>query len=292
MKKFTRVMLILSGVLATIGLVCMLVAFGMGLTTDTLGRIFRDGRFSFDSGDLKISFGEDTEEDLSGDFESGITITEGTTGEVTYHVEELCQNVDIEFGAGLLTVYYADVENIQITKKNIPNLKVKVKNGKLVIREENEINVDLDDIEDRSLCIILPSNTEFEEVDLEIGASKADIHDILAKEISINVGAGEAEISHVTTGTFDLEVGAGQATVAQLTVDKLNVEAGIGQATIAVNGVEEEYNYAVECGIGRVEIGSYSYGGLGAMKSVYNHELTKEINAECGIGEIIVKFIE
>jgi len=282
MKTFTKIMLIIAGVFATVGVICMVVAFAMGLTSEHLVDMVQDGRFSFDEGDLHISFGDDTDIDIESNSEM--------KDESIYTIKESCHSMDIEFGAGVLDICYDDVEYIQVKQTNIENLKVQVKNEKLYIREESDIHIDLDDIEDRSLTILIPKDMKFEEVELEIGASKADIKDIISKDISITVGAGQADVSKLTAKEFDLEVGAGQATAVQLDVEKLNVEAGMGQVNIALNGVQEEYNYNVECGIGNVTVGSASYGGLGAEQSIKHEGATKEINVECGIGEVKIKF--
>jgi len=282
MKTFTKIMLIIAGIFASVGVICMVVAFAMGLTSEHLVDMVQDGRFSFDEGDLHISFGDDTDIDIESNSEM--------KDESIYTIKESCHSMDIEFGAGILDIYYDDVEYIQVKQTNIENLKVQVKNEKLYIREESDIHIDLDDIEDRSLTILIPKNMKFEEVELEIGASKADIKDIISKDISITVGAGQADVSKLTAKEFDLEVGAGQATAVQLDVEKLNVEAGMGQVNIALNGVQEEYNYNVECGIGNVTVGSASYGGLGAEQSIKHEGATKEINVECGIGEVKIKF--
>lgn len=291
MKKFTKVMLIIAAVLATVGLVCVVAAFGMGLTTKHFVKMIQDGRFSFDEGDLHISFGDGWKEDSDDDvFGTESADGEGMVGEV----RETCSNLDVEFGAGVLDIYYDDVEYIQVKQKNIPDLKVSVKNDTLRIYEDADISIDLgidlDDVEDRSLTIIIPNEMQFDEVELEIGASKADIKDVWAEKLAITVGAGQADVSKITAKQFDLEVGAGQTTVVQLEVEKLDVEAGLGQVNIALNGVQEDYNYEVECGIGNVVVGSTSYGGLGAEQSVKHDGATKKIRVECGIGEVRIKF--
>jgi len=289
MKKFTKVMLIIAGVFATIGVICMVVAFAMGLTTDHFIKLIQDGHFSFDEGDLHISFEDDWNDDFEGET---IGTEEMDVEDGAGEIRESCENIDLEFGAGVLEICYADVEYIQVKQTNIPKLKVGVKNGTLVIRDGSDIHVDLDDVEDRSLTILIPQDMKFKEVELEIGASKADIKNILAENLSITVGAGQADISKITAKHFELEVGAGQATAVQLEVEKLDVEAGVGQVNIALNGVQEDYNYKVECGIGNVVVGKASYGGLGAEQNVKNDGATKEISVECGIGEVKIKFQE
>ena len=42
MKKFTTIMLVLAGIFATIGLTCIILAFGMGLTTHDLWKMVRE----------------------------------------------------------------------------------------------------------------------------------------------------------------------------------------------------------------------------------------------------------
>lgn len=285
MKIFTKVMLIIAAVFASVGVICMVVAFAMGLTTDHLTNIVQNGYVSFDAGDLHFSFGEDQGDEILG--------TEVENGETTvYEIKETCKSMDIDFGAGILDIYYDDVECIQVKENNITGLRVNVKNDILHIGMDEDIYIDIDDIDDRSLTIIIPTEMQFEEVDMEIGASQADIKDIKAESISIVVGVGQADISRITSKEFDLEVGTGQATAVQLSVDKLDVEAGLGQVNIALNGVQEDYNYNVDCGIGSVVVGKSSYGGLGAEQNVRNEGATKEINVDCGIGEVVIIFKE
>lgn len=268
MKKFTKVMLILAGVFASVGVICMVVAFCMGLTTNHFMKMIRDGRFSFDAGDLHISFDGDWKDNFEGE---SLGTESADEESVDGEIREVCANIDLEFGAGILNIYYADVEYIQVKQTNIPDLKVHVKNDTLVISEDSDIHIGFDGEEDRSLTILIPQDMQFEDVELEIGASKADIKNIHAEELSITVGAG-------------------QATAVDLNVEKLDVKAGVGQVNIALNGVQNEYNYNIECGIGNVVVGDSSYGGLGAEQNVKNEGATKEINVECGIGEVKIQF--
>ena len=92
MKKFTKIMLILAGVFASIGVICMVVAFAMGLTTTHLWGMVKNGQFSFDMSDIQISG-------------SGNSTTE-------MKVYEVCDKMEIEFGAGVLEISYDDVEEI------------------------------------------------------------------------------------------------------------------------------------------------------------------------------------
>ncbi len=234
MKMFTKVMLILAGVFGSIGVICMVAAFAMGLTTTHLWEMVENGQFSFDLSDIQISQ------------------PQNSTSEK--HILQNCSRMEIEFGAGLLEVCYDDVEEIQVKSVNLPNLKAEVKNDTLVIGEKSNISINFGTNKECKLTIILPRNTQFETVEME-------------------VGAGQAKVSGLLTQKFEIEVGA-------------------GQVEVELNGVQNDYNYNIECGVGKVVIGETSYAGLGAEQSIKNEGATKELKVECGVGEVLINFVE
>lgn len=288
MKTFTKVMLALAGIFATAGVVCIIIAFIMGFSTNDLAQMVKDGNFSIqiEDGELKV-FGlndslileiEDAFEknensyfDEDGDVKDSISSTETENGTTIYEIEEACTSLDIEFAAGIFEIYYTDVENIVVEGTDVDELFVQVRNNTLEIGAIAEVNVDIDGVEDRKLVVKIPTETQFKSVDMEIGASQADIRDLNTEELEIAVGAG-------------------QANVDQVSVSKLDVEVGVGEVNIALNDVQEDYNYNIECGIGSVTVGTVSYGGFAAEKRVTNPGAAKEINVECGMGEVTIQF--
>lgn len=247
MKRFTKITLILAGVLAMIGLACMLASFAMGLTLESFSNMVVDGKFSFRF--------------------PGEAIIRQEQSVSTTIIDEECQNLEVEFEAGQLQIYYADVEEIQIEQKNVPDFKAKVEKKTLRIDGDTDNRKS----SDGSIVIVLPQNMKFEEVDLEIGASMADINDIEAKNFTIEVGAGEAAISN-------------------LDVKDLDVNTGVGKVTVELVGKESDYNYNVECGIGSIEVGENSYSGLGTKQKISNPGADRSMNVECGIGEVQIRF--
>lgn len=257
MKTFTKIMLILAGVFGTIGVICMVVAFAMGLTTTTLWDMVENGQFSFDLSDIEIPGGNEEW---------------GESGSVI-KISNSYENMDIKFAVGILEIYCDDVEEVQVTQSNIPNLKAEVKNGILCISDESKIGITVESNVERKLVIVLPKSTELKEVNIEIGASKAEIEDIKADE-------------------FDIKVGAGQADIYELQVKEIEIEVGAGQVTATLQGSEKEYNYHVECGIGMVEIGENAYSGLGSEHKEHCSGATKELEVKCGVGEVLINFME
>lgn len=247
MKTFTKITLIIATIILVIGVACLVASFTMGLTMETFLNMVEDGKFSFG------------EEDI---------IRTNRNKNVTM-IDEECQSLDVEFEAGILEIYYDDVEQIRIEQKNVPDLEAYVEKNTLYIEGETKTIRG----SKSSMVIVLPQDMEFEKVDLEIGASKANIKDVVAKECVIVVGAGEANILNLET-------------------QYLNAETGVGKLTIQLIGKESDYNYNIECGIGSIQIGENSYGGLGTKQRVLNPGAKCSMDVECGIGEIQVRFTE
>lgn len=249
MKRFTKITLIIATVMAVIGVGCMVASFAMGLTVESFSNMVADGKFNFTFINEKILR---TKESKS-----------------TIMIDEECQNLDVEFGAGVLEIYYDDVEQIQIEQKNVPDFKAHVEKKTLHIEGETKNSSN----SNSSIVIVLPRNMEFEKVDLEIGASKANINDVIAKD-------------------FAVEVGAGEAAILNLDVKDLDVATGVGKVTMQLVGKESDYNYNIECGIGSIKVGGNSYGGLGTEQRISNPGANRSMDVECGIGEIQIRFAE
>ena len=259
MKTFTRVMLILSGVFASIGVVCIIIAGSMGLTWGTFKNMLYDGKFRIDFGSgLNINF-----------FGNGIHIGNGEGESGQEDITEEIRNLDIDFGAGILDVRYGDVDKIHIEYEYIIGFESSVKNGILCL----EGAVGVGDNSDGTLVIVIPQGMKFDKVDLDIGACEANIQDLIADEVKVSVGVGEAMVSN-------------------LTASKLDAEAGVGKLAVELVGKQSEYSYNVDCGIGAVTIGNNTYGGLGAETNVKVDNAVGQIDVDCGIGEVKITFTE
>lgn len=268
MKKITKIMLIIAGVLTAISVICTVAAFAMGLTTEYFVKMIQDGRFSFDAGDFHISLGEEGTYDFEGEISSteiqGATIT-------TCEIEELCTSMDIEFGAGWIAIRYADVEHIEIGFLEGFKPSIKVKNGTLVIEAKTGIGIRDNELDTSQMFIRIPRDMHFDEITMELGASQADIENLDVDKLVV-------------------EVGAGQASISRLIVDEMKLEVGVGQLDIAMYGNESDYNYHIECGVGEIQIGDTSYSGLASAHEVYDADIKKAIDVECGIGKVNIRF--
>ena len=274
MKRFTKIASILSGIIAMIGIGCLVMAFVIGLTPIRFMAMFEDGEFRFQTGNHKPVYIKDHEMEYD-------------------EIEEGVSNIELEFLAGNLEICYGDVRDIQIEHQNAAEFGWTCDEDTLRIWKDTVF----EDNSDVFLKIILPKNTTYEKIYLEIGASQAKIRDIIAEEIDISVGTGKADIRDLQAEVLSLEVGAGELNVWNLDAKDLDIEAGIGQVNVEVDGVESAYDYKVECGIGEVKIGETSYSGWGTEHHSSHHEKKHhgedsdcKIDIKCGIGQVNVKF--
>lgn len=247
MKKFTKIALILAVVLLSVGLVSVIGAFALGLTWDSLGDMVNKGKLSFDLDDI-------------------IEDNEFTAVQEDFH------SLDIEFGYGTLEIKYGDVEKLQIKQKNVDKYRCYVEEGALHIEGNQKIKVNNSNY-DGEITIVIPKNMVFQEVDLEVGAGKADVANLKANQVDIELGAGEVNVTGLDTKKFDAKTGAG----------KLYAE---------LVGKQNDYSYELECGIGQLKIGDSSYSGLGTEQNITNPGAERFADIECGVGEIIIKFQE
>ena len=288
-KKFTKIMLKIAGSVAILGVVCMIIAFAMGLTTDGFMKMLRDGRFA-----IKIKDGFQIEYE-GGDLEGSVGLITGeenndTAEGWTFYPSEEFQSIDLEFDAGVLDIHYGDVENVEIYHENIKQFNVKVENGVLKISTGHEVYVD--DADNRQVVITLPTDTKLNEVDVEVVAAKAYVHGLIADNVSFTIGAGQADIVDIVTNEMEIEVGAGAANVFNLSATTVEVKCGMGQVELEVLGDQRDYNCDVDCGMGNVVVGNYTYGGVGTKHHGENHHAYKHIDVECGMGEVVVSFME
>lgn len=250
MRKVTKISLIIAAIMAGIGVICLIASIAMGLTWGTFSDMVNEGKFSF-GGDGDPFYSEMSE------------------GSITT-VEEVCNNLDIEFGAGTLKIYYDDVEQIQIQQEDVPGFKWYVEDRALHI--EGGVKVGIHN-SNGTLEVIIPRDMKFDEVDLEVGAGEADVNGLIASKMDIEVGAGEAKITN-------------------LDVQNLNSETGTGELYVELVGSEADYSYDVECGIGEIKINGNSLGGFGSKQNITNPGASRFLSLECGIGKVQVAFQE
>ena len=242
MKRFVKISLGLAIFFTILGISSIIAAFAMGLSWN----------------ELKEMAG-------SGELQMIIDDPRGSTSTVD---KESFQKLDIECSAGVVNIFYDNVDEIKVEQQNMKNFSceadgdtLKISSGKKTLINNSK----------GVITIKIPKGYVFKDVDMEIGA-------------------GQANVEALCTKGFDIEVRAGQAILKNIDATYMRAQAGAGQIQAELVGCKEDYNYDVECGIGEIVIDGDSYGGLGRETHIENPEAQRELDIECGLGQVVIKF--
>lgn len=205
-------------------------------------------------------------------------------------------NVDVDF----LKIIIHETEGTEITvdtsqlSEELKHaLSIKQSGQRLdIITNGKEIwkNIFMPDIDYQlNLRIGIPKDWRFQEVNLNIGAGDLEADYLNADYLNVEVGAGQALINDFEAVSANVKVGAGKLGLSGNAEREITLDCGVGEIDFQAFGLQEHYNYDVNCNIGSVVVGSEEYSGFDSTYKQYNNG-RKKIFAECGIGSINISF--
>ena len=274
MRKGWKVFWITCAIIAGIGFICCIAGVAMGATIDAVNGHFPYG-FGFGKAEHNSVY-DGGERSANADTKETYTGIHGIDVEVSQISVQILEDTSVSD----ITV---ETEGIDSRIK----LKVYEDYGELKIETAKRSHFFRNGYYG-TVWILLPQG-RMDEVNLEIGAGALYVQNIQADSISIEVGAGEATIDHFKTDELDIDCGVGAVRAAGIFEREADLKCGIGSIDFTTYGQESDYNYEVDCNIGEVKIGSMHFSGIGRKKEIYNG-MGKEMNVECGVGEISVDF--
>lgn len=150
-----------------------------------------------------------------------------------------------------------------------------------------------------------------EEANITVGAGLIEMEGFAGKEILLCADAGELLAGHVTAERAVLQIGAGHLRAEELAVSReadidvsvgqceiagtitgdLDLECDMGEAVMRLTGSEDDHSYDVECGMGEVNVGSHSHGGVASERS-WNSGKDSEFVVDCNMGTVTITFEE
>lgn len=295
MKKFRRIFLIVSGILAVLGIVLMIVGTIMGGTQAVAD--------AFNSNRLAISF-NDT---FSVDDEAFDNMTNIYEKENRFSQSEI-KSLVLKGNTGAYEVTVWDENDYCIQGiKGSQYVKYTLENGTLTVASNEKDLIKWGNSVKIKICI--PKDAVLASVELSIGAGELICNDIQADTLSVrigagegvlnnieatnatfNVGAGECEINNGTLTQCDLEVGIGDIDFNGNISGNADIDCGIGNVELELNHMYEDFNYAVKVGAGEVQLGRENYSGLSNAVNL-NNGSDKTMNIDCGMGEVSVEFL-
>ena len=225
-------------------------------------------------------------------------------------------SIDIDISYGTLNVLHGDKFEIVAENMNKNTFHSYVDNNTWIIKDDDDdfwsgfhFNLFGDsgskDSSSPKVTIYIPDDFNAKELELELGAGSAKVEEFSTNKASISVGAGELVIDSITIeNKGDISVGAGQIDInnikaknvmldcgaGQITIDGVitgdsEVDCGVGHVDMNLVGNPDEYNYSIECGLGKISLNGKSYG-VSSDTKVDNQDATNSFDLNCGVGNI------
>lgn len=158
------------------------------------------------------------------------------------------------------------------------------------------------------MILYLPMNICYEEIRVDLGAGQMNLDNLSAKIMEVEMGAGQVVANGLTAENLTLRIGAGEALLEESMLKDLVVEVGAGNCEIAgkidgnvkadcaagniaveINGNESDFNYDIQCAVGKIRVGDIEYSGL-SQEQELDHGALKEMELTCAAGNLEVAF--
>lgn len=217
------------------------------------------------------------------------------------------ESVYINFNAGNIRLQTGDV--FRVEGSEIPqSLEATLDNGKLVIADKGSTNiipnlVGKDHMPD--LVVTIPRNTPLKKLELEIGAGRGELSQLITEELTIKQGAGEivadqllaksgklsggAGAVHFTDAQlndFEIDGGVGVIDIQGLVTGDLEINCGIGQTSLDIDASVDDYFITADQGLGPITINGQDISERGfGSKSAPHH-----IDIDGGVGPVNITF--
>ena len=254
MKKRWKVFWIVSGAIAGIGVLFLIVGLVMGASVSELR-----GRIPFWYRNCFIDFDSSEQSDRA-----SVKVVDGElhsySGISSLEIDVNSLEVNIVESAG------SEIEvETEIADERI-NLKVWQEGKELNIETKGNIRINNGGI----VNIYIPSG-------MTLG------------ELSVSVGEGALYAERLSASEVDVAIGAGSADVEMIYAEQIDLECGIGAMDLTFAGTDTDYDYDLECGMGELEVGQQSFSGMAVDKTVHNGA-SKNADIEVGMGSVNISF--
>lgn len=208
--------------------------------------------------------------------------------------------IKAELSASSLEIKTGDSFQVDSNSKDV---EYKTDNHCLVIKEKksnlpfhwNQVKV----------TVTIPKGTIFQAAEIGAGAGEVIIEELIADSLKIELGAGELQAQTlIANNSARIDGGAGSASITDgalhnavldMGVGELDysgtltgfsrVDYGIGEAQLSLTGGENDYQIALDKGVGEATINGMKMGD----NSVYGTG-ANQIEIDGGIGEIDISF--
>ena len=287
MKKSSKVMLLIAAVVGVAGIGMSIGGVAMGATIAGLNLSkygFSDAikkTTKYVSLDDKDSWEQDWDEIT----QLGPVETDGDK-----EIFETAPTSELEFSLSgdelKFQSYDGDKLRIEVTGSKKDKVRIGTEDDSLILETTGRS-------QNREITVSYPKNVRFKETSIDVAAGTVTMCDeFRTDDLDVSVAAGEFTNAGKISVSNDtsITVGTGNVELSELDIYNLEVDCGIGNVDLDILGKEADYNYEISCSAGNVDIGGSSYSGIGHNKNITNPNARRDMNLDCGVGNITVNF--
>lgn len=327
MKRFWRIALLIAGIVAGIGVVCLILGALMGGGPQAAELLRCSGEARWEAGEDAIrTLAEDEalwdvvdwdaetdwDEEMNWDDEAGWMDLAASPDE---HHENLqvadaaqVQKITVKAGRCELIIQNTDENAYGISSDQLQELQYCLEDGELTILADDHWK--RNGWENRRLVLYIPETGSVSDIKVELGAGACVAENLKADTLELESGAGSFTVQGLQAGKAEIKMGAGRMEITDGEVTDLVIEAGMGdfswQGSIQGNvkadcamgamhllaaGAQEDFNYRTECAAGSIQIGDIIEENLMGEHYVTN-DAGKEMELNCAMGRVEVGFYE
>lgn len=225
---------------------------------------------------------------------------ESAAGKDFSEVYKNVESIDINIAASHIVIKSGD--EFKVVANDVrSSFSSKLNNGTLKIKDNKKWFINNNS---SKKTIYIPKETELDDLQIESGAGKIEIENVLVDNFDVNQGAGLLRISDSRFNNVDIDGGVGATEIFSSVLNDLYLDAGVGSIDVEakITGSSK-----IECGVGQIKLllkgdeSLYSIiteKGLGSIKinnerqsdnQVYGKGNNK-IKVSGGVGDISIKF--
>lgn len=112
---------------------------------------------------------------------------------------------------------------------------------------------------------------------------------LLLKRLYVEVGASDFQAEGIRCRDLEMICGAGKLSFSGEVKRNCSVECGMGAVEMLLKGMEKDFDYSLECGLGNIRIQD-GPELAGAGEYTKDNRSGREMELECGLGSISVTF--
>ncbi len=284
MKKTTKILLGISGICGSVGIILLVAGLILGVSTAQ----FWDA-LSLDLGGI-LNGGSRNEASLEA-LESLDDISDPSLLPANWRTTSFpgVKSLSLEMDSGAVRMETYDGDEIQVcVQRDDQRTRMEMDGSCLEITQKDR---KVFRQAGKAVKIYIPEDISFEDVDMDLGATEFESDGFSAREISAQVGAGVLNIDgRITARESSWEVGMGVLNLGVLDCETTRLETGMGTAQVTLQGSQQDYELDGDLGMGSLDFGDFS-GSMPGDHRV-NEGADRTVRASCGMGEVEIDFTE